>query len=88
VLENHELQGAQLRALRPVSSSPEVYENRPFGPDLADPRDDVVPIPGTAPSPSSVWDGPGFENAVDDYPGTDWPGLLDRLLDEDTPTTG
>jgi hypothetical protein len=87
VLENHEFQGAGLRALRPVSSRPDVYENRPFGKDLPDPRDGTAPVPGASPSLSSIWDEPGFEHAVDDYPGTDWPGLLDRLLDEDARAT-
>lgn len=86
VLGNHEFQGAQLRALRPVCGHPEVFEDQPFGDDLPDPRDGNPP--SSRPTPSSIWDAPGFEAAVDDYPGTDWPGLLDRLLDEDTRATG
>jgi hypothetical protein len=88
VLENHEFQGAQLRALRPVSGVPEIFENRPFGRDLRDPRDGGWEAEPPPLSPSSVWDGPGYEHAVDDYPGTDWPGLLERLLDEESPTAG
>lgn len=96
VLENHEFQGAPLRALRPVSDRPEVFENRPFGDDLPDPRDrTLAPSSASRPAPSAR-NAAGFEAAVgdyvddsvDDYPGTDWPGLLDRLLDEDASTAG
>ena len=88
VLENHEFEGARLRALRPVDGGPEVFENKPLGEDLPDPRDGIGLPPAQPGSPSSVWDQPGFEHAVDDYPGTDWPSLLERLLDEDASTTG
>ncbi len=88
VLENHEFQGAQLRALRPVSGDPEVFENTRFGEDLPDPRDGKVAAEPESRSATTVWDAPGYEHAVDDYPGTDWPGLLDRLLGEESPTAG
>lgn len=74
-LENHEFQGADLRALRPLPDRPEVYER------VAQDEPSVQNADPAARVPSSVWDEDGFENAVDDYPGTDWPGLLDRLLD-------
>ena len=88
ILENHEFQGAQLRALRPIEGNPEYFENQPFRDDLPDPRDGQAARSKSNRSATTVWDGPGYEHAVDDYPGTDWPSLLERLLDEDTSTAG